>query len=90
MPDLRCAHYQRPAGPCGTTPARPYLTGPRCAAHTPAALAGKPEPGAGYCAPLRCYCTFCESWEPPPLIVQVPRRRLAPEAATAPPVPALT
>ncbi len=30
---------------CGTVPARPYACGPRCAAHTPAALAGQPEPG---------------------------------------------
>ena len=29
---------------CGATPARPYLVGRRCAAHTPAALAGQPEP----------------------------------------------
>lgn len=26
---------------------RPYLTGPRCPAHTPAALQGKPEPPTG-------------------------------------------
>jgi hypothetical protein len=28
---------------CGASPSRPYLTGDRCAAHTPAALAGRPE-----------------------------------------------
>jgi hypothetical protein len=30
---------------CGATPARLYLPGWRCPAHTPAALAGRPEPG---------------------------------------------
>ncbi|MGV9271484.1 hypothetical protein ACWDRR_43360 [Kitasatospora sp. NPDC003701] len=36
-------------GHCGR-PARPYACGPRCPAHTPAALAGRPEPtpGPGY------------------------------------------
>jgi hypothetical protein len=29
---------------CGAAPARPYLPGPRCADHTPAAVAGRPEP----------------------------------------------
>ncbi|MFJ4799178.1 hypothetical protein [Kitasatospora purpeofusca] len=34
---------------CGRT-ARPYVVGPRCPAHTPAAQAGRPEPppGPGY------------------------------------------
>lgn len=72
MPD--CTHYQHPAGHCGQTPARPYLTGPRCAAHTPAALAGKPEPGDGYCAPLRCHCGACPAWVPLPAVIQVPRK----------------
>src|SRR5689334_17686838 len=39
-----CGHHS-PAGHCGATPARLYLPGWRCAAHTPAALAGRPEPG---------------------------------------------
>ncbi|MGP3914358.1 hypothetical protein [Nonomuraea sp. 10N515B] len=53
-----CTHWFGAAGTrCGATPARPYAQGPRCAEHTPAALAGKPEPGQGaYCAPARCYC----------------------------------
>ena len=28
---------------CDSTSARPYLTGPHCPPHTPAALAGRPE-----------------------------------------------
>ncbi|WP_157255040.1 hypothetical protein [Nonomuraea typhae] len=52
------------AGPCGATPTRPYPCGPRCAAHTPAALAGRPEPSGGYCAPARCYCGTCPAAEP--------------------------
>ncbi len=46
-----------PDGPCGAVPTRPYPAGPRCPAHTPAALAGRPEPGAGrYCPPGICWC----------------------------------
>ena len=53
------------ACPCGAPDARPYAAGWRCAAHTPAALAGQPEPDtARYCAPLRCYCGTCASWTP--------------------------
>lgn len=52
-----CAHWigaeQRR---CGARPARLYLPGHRCPAHTPAALAGKPEPSGQYCAPNRCLC----------------------------------
>jgi hypothetical protein len=40
-----CGYYSSHGGTCGATPARPYLPGWRCPAHTPAALAGKPEPG---------------------------------------------
>ena len=59
-----------PDGPCGATPSRLYPVGPRCAAHTPSALAGQPEPGAGrYCPPALCWCGQC----PPP---GVPRRVL--------------
>jgi hypothetical protein len=36
-----CAHLG-----CERSDTRPYLTGPRCASHTPAALAGRPEPDA--------------------------------------------
>jgi hypothetical protein len=57
-----CGHG---TGPCGATPTRPYPNGARCAAHTPAALAGQPEPGAtAYCPPARCLCGHCESWRP--------------------------
>jgi len=50
-----------PAGTCGATPARLYMTGWRCPAHTPAALAGKPEPGGQgrYCPPNICWCGTC-------------------------------
>jgi hypothetical protein len=49
-----------PAGPCGATPARLYPAGWRCADHTPAALAGRPEPGAGRsCPPALCWCGHC-------------------------------
>jgi hypothetical protein len=50
---------------CGPAETRPYACGPRCRAHTPAALAGRPEPGTRrYCAPARCYCGSCPSWTP--------------------------
>ena len=49
-----------PGGPCGATPTRLYPAGWRCAAHTPAALAGRPEPGKGrYCPPAICWCGHC-------------------------------
>ena len=52
-------------GSCGRTDTRPYACGPRCPAHTPAMLAGHPEPDtARYCAPFRCYCGGCASWTP--------------------------
>lgn len=53
-------------GPCGRTDhVGLYPCGWRCPDHTPAALAGKPEPGQGAaCAPLRCYCGTCPSWTP--------------------------
>lgn len=38
-----CAHYREGHGFCGETPTRAYIVGPRCAAHTPARLAGRPE-----------------------------------------------
>ncbi|MER7131214.1 hypothetical protein [Streptosporangium saharense] len=43
-----CRHWiAREARRCGATGGvRAYLVGPRCPDHTPAALAGEPEPGA--------------------------------------------
>lgn len=54
-----------PCNRCGGGPTRLYAQGHRCAAHTPAALAGLPEPPAGYCSPLRHYCPpeqRCPGW----------------------------
>jgi hypothetical protein len=77
MPDLACGHYQRvTATRCGATPARRYLTGLCCPAHTPAALAGRPEPPAGSCAPDRCYCGTCPAYEPMTAVREIPRRRI--------------
>lgn len=43
----RCRHWDGTGRRyCGTPGARRYLTGYRCPLHTPAALAGRPEPGA--------------------------------------------
>lgn len=57
--DRECTGYGTD-GPCGATPARLYPAGPRCAAHTPAALAGRSEPGAGrYCPAALCWCGHC-------------------------------
>jgi hypothetical protein len=53
-------------GSCGRTDTRLYACGWRCPAHTPARLAGRPEPDtARYCAPLRCYCGNCDSYDRP-------------------------
>lgn len=41
---------------CGATPARRYVNSIACADHTPARLAGHPEPPEGTCAPARHYC----------------------------------
>lgn len=50
-------------GSCGRTDTRPYACGPRCPEHTPARLAGLPEPDiARYCAPRRCRCGQCPSY----------------------------
>jgi hypothetical protein len=50
---------------CGAADTRLYAEGPRCGAHTPSALVGRPEPGSRrYCAPARCYCGGCPSWTP--------------------------
>ncbi|MFI6903063.1 hypothetical protein ACIBKY_17505 [Nonomuraea sp. NPDC050394] len=60
-----CTHWNGAAAThCGATPTRPYLPGPRCPAHTPSALAGRPEPTGGHCAPKRCYCGECPSYTP--------------------------
>jgi len=48
---------------CGSSDTRLYACGWRCAEHTPAKLAGRPEPGEGrYCPPAICYCGNCPSW----------------------------
>lgn len=50
---------------CDASPARLYLSGPRCADHTPAALAGRPEPGQNaYCPPGVCWCGTCPRRRP--------------------------
>jgi hypothetical protein len=43
-PSLICQHWTG-ARHCGATKTRPYMVGRRCADHTPARLAGRPEPG---------------------------------------------
>ncbi|MER7500482.1 hypothetical protein AB0L05_27870 [Nonomuraea pusilla] len=61
-----CTHWHGDQGRhCGDPDARLYITGWRCEAHTPAALAGHPEPGdTAYCPPARCLCGGCPSWAP--------------------------
>lgn len=50
---------------CGGSPAQRYVNTNACAIHTPAALAGEPEPGADrYCPPKRCWCGGCPWWRP--------------------------
>lgn len=39
-----CEYPTGPTGVCGAGPTRPYLTGRCCPVHTPAFLAGRPEP----------------------------------------------
>ena len=57
-----CDHHTAAGAVCGaTTDVRLYANGPRCPTHTPAALAGRPEPSGQYCAPNRCYCGRCDS-----------------------------
>ncbi len=41
---MTCELYTDETGVCGATPTRRYLAGPRCAPHSPAALAGHPDP----------------------------------------------
>ena len=38
-----CGYYTA-GGHCRATPTRRYMQGPRCATHSPAAVAGRPEP----------------------------------------------
>ncbi len=58
-PARSCDHYASGAV-CGTAPARLFLTGWRCARHTPAALKGQPEPGQGRnCPSAICWCGTC-------------------------------
>ena len=65
--------------PCGATPARLYPAGYRCAAHTPAALAGRPEPDTGrYCPPGLCWC----GEGPPRLPRQAEESKKAPSGLT--------
>lgn len=46
-PKDACSHWvAKEARYCGALPVRLYIPGRRCSAHTPAALAGEPEPGA--------------------------------------------
>lgn len=60
-----CTHWIGPeARHCGATPARRYVNSIACADHTPARLAGHPEPPEGTCAPKRCLCGTCPSWTP--------------------------
>ncbi|MFC4536911.1 hypothetical protein [Sphaerisporangium dianthi] len=59
-PEQWCGHWSTSAGRCTATGARLYIVGPRCPQHTPAALAGEPEPGAeARCPPARCWCGRC-------------------------------
>jgi Bifunctional DNA primase/polymerase, N-terminal len=63
---MRPCTWYGPTGTCGATPARLYLAGWRCPAHTPAALAGQPEPGAGRsCPPALCWCGSCSPHRTP-------------------------
>ncbi|MFC6883477.1 hypothetical protein [Actinomadura yumaensis] len=50
---------------CGSEPTRTFIQGPRCAAHTPNALAGRPELPPTRCAPKRCLCgdPACPAYE---------------------------
>jgi Bifunctional DNA primase/polymerase, N-terminal len=78
-PQDRTCDYYGPAGTCGISPAALYPAGARCPAHTPAALAGQPEPGAGrYCPPALCRCGHCPD---PAAASQEPRK--APAGLTA-------
>ena len=82
----RPCDWHSPAGTCGAVPARHYRAGCRCAVHTPAALAGLPEPGAGrYCPPALCWCGTCPPPHPgtPPRPAQPPAIQLSALAGLA-------
>jgi hypothetical protein len=52
----QCSHGW---GKCDRTDTHPYAAGPRCPDHTPAKLAGLPEPDSKrYCLAI-CYCGQC-------------------------------
>lgn len=61
---MDCGHWLATQGRyCAAPGARQYIQGWRCPEHTPARLAGLPEPGTGaYCAPKRCYCGECPAY----------------------------
>jgi hypothetical protein len=84
-PAARACGYPGAAGTCGTTPARPFMTGWRCTAHTPAALASKAEPGTGrYCPPGICWCGHCPPRQHPRLVPSglIPGWEAAPSGLT--------
>ena len=56
---MKCAHWVGPERRhCGATDGvRHYLTGLCCAAHTPSALAGRPEPEPGPGLPAAAWTT---------------------------------
>jgi bifunctional DNA primase/polymerase-like protein/SLOG family YspA-like protein len=64
----RCGHWPTPSGGvCGTAVGvRRYLTGPRCPDHSPAAIAGRPEPAER--ARFRVLVTGSRTWTDPALI----------------------
>lgn len=50
--EVVCGYYRTADGHCGAVDGvRPYVVGLRCPLHTPAALAGVPEPGAAAYGP---------------------------------------
>lgn len=50
---MKCEHWIGPRGRyCRIPGARAYIQGPRCPLHTPAALAGRAEPGSPGPAPV--------------------------------------
>lgn len=65
----RAATVQQPCTYCGRTDTRPYAAGGRwrCPDHTPAKLAGGPEPDSKRYCLLICYCGQCPHRRPPVL-----------------------
>lgn len=64
MAERRCRHYiAARRRSCGAVPVHLYIVGWRCPEHTPAALAGLPEPGCGpECGPATCRCPNGDGW----------------------------